>query len=304
MKPQPAKTGPIFDIAYAVLQSRGEYHAFRNGGARDEFSAFLDAVAPDLIAAGLPAEDVHFAKRYPRSAAVFVRDTLQILMARGILLDSAYDEAWYETLAAEIQASHAHGPFRTYIYPEETRLLFAISDIVRPKSVVFLGSYYGYWAHAALSAITRYGGRAILVDPDPQSQAVARCNLKRAGLLGAVELAVTTGQEYMKGNSTLFDFVVLDAEGPRDHPDPEQRGKAIYAPLLRHALPNMTPGALLVCHNILFEDVAGCAYFDHIIARNLDELGPFLTVVRYEFIEFVECTSTEGVGVAKRSEIR
>jgi hypothetical protein len=177
MQPQPAETGPIFDIAYSVLKSRSEYHAFLNGGTRDEFSAFLDVIAPDLIAAGLPAEDVHFAKRYPRSAALFVRDTLQTLMARGLLPGSAYDEVWYETLSTEITASYYHGTFRTYIYPEEARLLFAISDIVRPKSVVFLGSYYGYWAHAALSAIARYGGRAVLVDPDPRSQEVARYNL-------------------------------------------------------------------------------------------------------------------------------
>ena len=74
-----------------------------------------------------------------------------------------------------------HGPFRTYIYPEEARLLFAIADILRPKAAIFLGSYYGYWARAPLAVIARHGGRAVLVDPDPQAQAVARRNLKSAG---------------------------------------------------------------------------------------------------------------------------
>ena len=172
---------------------------------------------------------------------------------------------------------------------------------MRPKSAVFLGSYYGYWAHAALATIARHGGHAVLIDPDPRAQQVARRNLERPGLSDAIEIANTTGEEYLAKASGLFDFVVLDAEGPRTHPDPEQRGKAIYGRLLRHALPYMPPGSYLICHNILFEDIADCRYFDRIIARNRDELGPFLDLVRREFREFIECTSTEGVGIGIRA---
>jgi predicted O-methyltransferase YrrM len=303
LKPQPATAGPLFEIAHSVLNSRAGYHSFVNGGTRDNFSAFLDAIAPELVAAGLPAEDVHFAKRYPRSASAFVHDTLRTLVARHVLPDSKYDEQRYETVTAEMESRYQHGPFRTYIYPEEARLLFAIVDIVRPKSVVFLGSYYGYWAHAALASIARHGGRAVLIDPDPRAQEVARRNLESAGLLGIVDIAVTTGQEYMKQTSNIFDLVVLDAESPRDHPDPEQRGKAIYAPLLRHALPRMTPDAILVCHNILFTNVTPCVYLDNVIARNHDELRAFIEIVSREFTGLIECTSTEGVGIAKRRTV-
>jgi predicted O-methyltransferase YrrM len=297
-----AKAGPIFDIAWSVLGSHPRYRSFLDGGTRQEFSAFLDGIAPDLVAAGLPAEDVHFAKRYPRSERGFVRDTLQTLVERGVLPGSTYDESGYDAVVAAMNGRYDHGRFRTYIYPEEARLLFAIFDIVRPRSALFLGSYYGYWAHAALSALARHGGRAVLIDPDPEAQALAHRNLAAAGLLGSVELVVAAGQDYLDAASASFDLVVLDAEAPRDHPDPAQRGKGIYDLLLRHALPRMTPGALLVCHNILFEDAAGCAYFDRIIARNRTELGPFLEAVRRDFTHFVECTSTEGVGVAKLRE--
>jgi predicted O-methyltransferase YrrM len=294
------KTGPVFAIAQAVLAPRREYQSFLRGGSRGEFGVFLDSIAPDLIAAGLPPEDVQFAKRYPQSQTAFVGKTLHSLTDIEILPQPHYDEAGYERLADQIRQEYDHGPFRTYIYPEEARLLFAIADILRPKAAIFLGSYYGYWARAPLAVIARHGGRAVLVDPDPQAQAVARRNLKSAGLLDAVELAVTTGQDYLQKTSDRYDLVVLDAETPRDFPDPQQRGKAVYGPLLDHALARLTPEAHLVCHNYLFENVAGCQFFDRIIDRNRNELQAFLDIAAREFCGLVECSSTEGIGIGKR----
>jgi predicted O-methyltransferase YrrM len=294
------RTGPVFATAYSVLAAREEYQTFLRGGSRGAFGAFLDSIAPELIAAGLPPDDVQFAKRYPQSQTAFVRDTLRRLTDSGILPRPDYDESGYDRLAAQIGEQYDHGPFRTYIYPEEARLLFAIADILRPKTAIFLGSFYGYWARAPLSVIARHGGRAVLVDPDPRAQDIACRNLKSAGLLDAVEIAVTTGQDYLRHTADRYDLVVLDAETPRDDPDPQQRGKAVYGPLLRHALTRMTHDAHLVCHNYLFENVVGCGFFDRIIERNRGELAAFLKIAADEFAGLVECTSTEGVGVGKR----
>jgi predicted O-methyltransferase YrrM len=290
------KPGPVFDIALPVLAPTVGFRAFQAGGSRADFARFLDSIAPDLIAAGLPVEDVHFAKRYPRSPDAFVDDMLLDLNAQGILPGIEYDKDWYRTLTAGMNDNYRHGSFRTYIYPEEARLLFAAVNILRPKSAVFLGSYYGYWAHTALASIVRHGGRAVLVDPDPAAQAVARGNIERAGLSGRVEVAVTSGQQFADEVENSYDLVVLDAEGPRDHPDPEQRGKCIYAPLLRHILPRIAKNACLACHNILFQDIANCRYFDAVIERNHRELDPFMALASAEFPLFLECTSTEGVG--------
>jgi predicted O-methyltransferase YrrM len=292
--------GPLYDVAYSVLHSRDEYRRFRAGEmSRAEYAAFLDRTAPALVDAGLPAEDVEFAKRYPRSEVDFVKDVLADLAARGILEAAPYDAAFYEGILAA-RGAFDHGPFKTYIYPEEARLLFAIADVFKPRSAIFLGSYYGYWAHAATAAIVRAGGRVVLVDPDERAQDVARRNLAATPYAESVEVAVTTGELYLSKATDAFDFVVLDAEGPRTHPDPEQRGKRVYAPLLRHCLPHTSRGALLVCHNILFEDHSGSAFFDRVIERNRDELGAFMELVGSEFPNFREYTSTEGVGVGSR----
>jgi hypothetical protein len=61
----------------------------------------------------------------------------------------------------------------------------------------------------------------------------------------------------------------------------------------------MLSRALLACHNILFRDHSKANFFDHVIARNQDELGDFMTVVSQEF-SFREYTSTEGTGIGRR----
>jgi hypothetical protein len=55
----------------------------------------------------------------------------------------------------------------------------------------------------------------------------------------------------------------------------------------------------LICHNILFHDIAGAEFFTEIINRNERELAAFLALVSRCCDGFVECTSTEGVGVGR-----
>jgi predicted O-methyltransferase YrrM len=296
--------GPVHDIAWTVLKTHSEYRHFRGGKlSRAAFGEFLDSIAPELVAAGLPREDVHFAKRYPRSESNFVRQILCQLAAHNILPGSKYNNCQYDEVAKRTQSEYEHGPFHTYIYPEEARLLFAIADIARPRSAVFLGSYYGYWACAAIQTIAAHGGKVVLVDPDPRAQSVAQRNIAKSEFRDAVTIVTTRGEEYLDSNPESFDFVVLDAEGPRNHADPEQRGKAVYAPLLRHALSHMPYDSYLICHNILFEDISNCSFFEGIIARNRHELANFLNLLNREFPNFTECKSTEGVGVGRRRPI-
>ncbi|HEX3147663.1 MAG TPA: class I SAM-dependent methyltransferase [Gemmataceae bacterium] len=194
-----------------------------------------------------------------------------------------------------------HGGYPTYIYPEEAILLFALGDILKPRRAAFLGSYYGYWASWVLPGILERGGRAVLIDPDENAQRVAQANLGKFGSSGGVEFATITGERFLDDTPDNFDLVVIDAENPRDHPDPEQRGKRVYAPLLRHALPRLAPGAVVVCHNILLKNTLQGEFFQALLARNEDELGPFMALAGCELESFTEFTSTEGVGVGRRA---
>ncbi len=301
--PTAITSGPLFDIAYSVLKDSPEFQAFRSGAlSRREYADLLDRLAPELVSAGLPAEDVEYAKRYPASDEAFVAEALNDMVSRGILEKSSYDIEFYKTLEEELR-DFDHRNSRTYIYPEESLLLFAIADIVKPKNAVFLGSYYGFWAYPAAAAIFRGGGKIVLVDPDARTQEIARKNFSRAAHSAGMEYAVTTGEEFLARNEELFDFVVIDAEGPRTHPDPEQRGKRVYYSLLKNSLPHLAESSVLVCHNILFTHFEESDFFARTIRRNHDELDPFLELARKEFPDFTEYMSTEGVGVGSRRRV-
>ncbi|AXW64115.1 methyltransferase (plasmid) [Ralstonia solanacearum] len=297
-------TGPIFDLVDGVLHDEPDYRGFRAGTrTRAEFSDFLERTRGKLVSRGVPANDVHFAKRYPVSFDAVIEHAFDTLAPTGLAVPRDVSRISAQ-VAANIGSDFDHGGFGTYIYPEEGRLLLAIALAARPARTVFLGSYYGYWAAWALPAIAACGGSAVLVDPDPVAAAVSRRSLARLYPDARVEVVCATGEQYLSGAAGPFDLVVLDAELPRDHADPTRRGKGIYAHLLRAVLPHLAEHSLLVCHNILFRDHSGCAFFDDVIARNQDELGAFRTLLSGEYDFFVELPTTEGVGVGFRSSSR
>ncbi|MGZ2744696.1 O-methyltransferase [Burkholderia stagnalis] len=298
-------TGPIFDLVDGVLQDEPDYRDFRAGKrTRAEFSAFLERMRDKLVQQGVPANDVHFAKRYPVSFDGAVGHALDAIAPAGLAAPGDLARIGAQ-VAEHIASGFDHDRFGTYIYPEEGRILLAIALAARPARTVFLGSYYGYWAAWALPAIVACGGSAVLVDPDPAVAAVARRSLARLYPDARVDVVCATGEQYLSdGGAGTFDLVVLDAELPRDHADPTRRGKGIYAHLLRAVLPHLAQRSLLVCHNILFRDHSDCPYFDEVIARNHEELGAFRTLLSGEYDFFIELPTTEGVGVGVRSTSR
>ncbi|MES2936339.1 MAG: class I SAM-dependent methyltransferase [Pseudomonadota bacterium] len=294
-------SGPVFERVDEILRDMPEYLGFRDGRrTRAEFSAFLERMRHQLVGHGVPPNDVHFAKRFPASASAVVEEAFAELAPLGLALPAGFRRTGAR-VATGIAGGFDHHGFGTYIYPEEGLLLLAIALAFRPRRTIFLGSYYGYWAAWAMPAIAGEGGSAVLVDPDPRAISVARASLRRLHPGVEIEAVCSTGEDYLAGSDTgQFDMVVLDAELPRTDPDPTRRGKGVYAHLLRAVLPRLAPRSLLVCHNILLQDHARCAFFDEVIARNREELGPFLDVVTREYGRWVELPTTEGVGVGLR----
>ena len=295
----PPLVGTVFSAAHATLDRSPLYRSFRaNGVPRAEFHRLVEAQAEDLQAAGVPGSDVPFMKRFPRNPRAYAALILADLHCRGILPAATCDANRLQQ-TERMMADYQHGSFKTFIYPEEGLLLAAIADIVSPRHAIFLGSYYGYWAHWAIPAIVAAGGKVTLVDPNEACCDIARQNLRANGLAESVDVVAARGEPYLASNRETFDMVVLDAENPRDHPEPEQRGKRVYHSLTRACLPWLAPSALLVCHNILFTDASGDSTFAQVIARNRDELAPFAGLVADHFVPFVEYRTTEGVGIGR-----
>jgi predicted O-methyltransferase YrrM len=292
-------TGPYFEIIDKVLSRDPAYHAFRNGRLDQAgLNALVDAMADPLVAEGLPRSDLPFVKRFPANELALVEQMLTTLAADGLIPSSRLPAGLDQDVPRHL-ARYRHGPYRTYIYPEESLLLAALTMICQPDQVIFLGSYYGYWAHSALLAMAQYGGHAVLVDPDPQACVIARANAEAFGLSQHLTVVQEPGEQALARVRQPFDWVVIDAETPRDTPDPDRRGKAIYRPLLDACLPHLTQEAMLICHNILFTDWTGDPAFRSIIARNHAELDPFMQFVAQHF-DFIELSTTEGVGIGRR----
>lgn len=292
-------TGPYFDTIDRVLARDPAYRAFRAGELDQAgLNALVDSMAEHLVAEGLPRSDLPFVKRFPADETAIVKQMLAVLAARGLIPSHHVPSRLHEELAHHL-ASYRHGPYRTYIYPEEGLLLAALVTICQPARVIFLGSYYGYWAQSVLPFMARYGGHAVLVDPDPRACAIARDNAEAFGLSQHLTVLTEPGELALVRLDERFDWAVIDAETPRDYPDPDRRGKAIYRPLLQACLPYLEPQAMLICHNILFTDRTGDPAFGQIIARNHAELDPFMALVAEHF-DFIELTTTEGVGIGRR----
>lgn len=298
----PALVGTVFDAVHATLGRSPLYRSFRaNGCSRSEFHRFVEAQTEYLQTAGVPKSDIPFMKRFPREPRACAMLVVADMQRRGILPAASCDTSLLEQ-TERMMASYQHGPFKTFIYPEEGLLLAAVAQIAAPRHAIFLGSYYGYWAHWAIPAIVSAGGRVTLVDPNPACCDTARANLLVNGFAEWVDVVEAPGESYLAANRETFDLVVLDAENPRDHPDPNQRGKRVYHSLMRACLPRLVPAALLVCHNILFTDDSGDPTFVHVIERNRDELASFAELAAGHFAPFVEYRTTEGVGIGRLAD--
>ena len=69
--------GPLFDLTASVLARYPEYALHRAGSLADEaWYALIERAACELRAAGVPAGEVPFAKRFPGAPARFVRASL------------------------------------------------------------------------------------------------------------------------------------------------------------------------------------------------------------------------------------
>ncbi|MFE9747152.1 O-methyltransferase [Saccharothrix saharensis] len=293
------------ETAYAVidttLRDHAEYRDFREGSmTRADYSRWVESRFDELRGLGLDRDKQNLSTRFPLDDHACVANALEALAGDGLVPGSDYAVDAFHEFAGRVAEEWDHGGRTTFIFPEEARLMFALAHQVRPRNSVFLGSYYGYWAVWALPAVAAAGGRVTLVDIDEGVMALAERNIAALGFSDVVDFVVADASEYARTLSDV-DLCVLDAEGPLDAPDPDLRDKAIYYPHTRaisHALP---PGALLVAHNVLLENLTENAYFAGRIANNKAQFAKWAAHLE-EFYDVHRVIATsEGVGVYRRN---
>ena len=150
----------------------------------------------------------------------------------------AYIEAVYGLKDSLLEHARSSGLPAAEVSPAQGGLLHVLARAVRARSILELGTLGGYstiWLARALPP----GGRLVSLEADPAYAEMARANLDRAGLAGAVDIRVGRALETLPGLDGPFDFVFIDAD--KEH-NPEY---------LEWALRLSRPGTLIVADNVV-----------------------------------------------------
>ncbi len=116
----------------------------------------------------------------------------------------------------------------------------------KPKTIVEVGTSYGYSTLFLADAAKAVGARVISLEIVDYKQAFAADMMARAGLSDVVEFRCGDAVELLDGIEAM-DFVLLDL------------WKDLYIPCLHAMLPRLADGAMVIADNMLSPEVERAA---------------------------------------------
>jgi len=190
--------------------------------------------------------DPYRALESPEDEMAVVDEALAALVGAGILPHTTYDQ---QKLLAHREAVRAsfEVPW-TAITPRMERLLYAINAVVQPRNMVAAGVFCGFTfisnAGAAVGPGAYYTAENLIgVEIRPEEAARAERNVRHIDPTGVARVLAADAIDVVAGFDRKIDLLYFDADGDRG------RGKGIYLDILEAALPNLSPGAILLAHN-------------------------------------------------------
>lgn len=149
--------------------------------------------------------------------------------------------------------------------PDTARLVHILARSLGARLILEIGTSNGYSTIWLASVAAENGGRVTTIDLSADKQAMARENLRRAGLLDSVELVLGKASTIVKELAGPFDVVFFDAD---------RKGAAEN---LKTLLPKLAPAALLLADNVLSHPEEIAAYMEAV--KNLEGFDHVLTPV-------------------------
>jgi len=136
----------------------------------------------------------------------------------------------------------AAGMLSQQVTASQGKFLAILAQSVRAKSILEIGTLYGY-STICLGRTLPHDGRLFSLEIDDQRAKVARLNIERAGLEKVVEIrtgpALETLSQLAKERHAPFDFVFVDADKPN------------YRAYLDWVMKLTRRGSLIVADNIV-----------------------------------------------------
>lgn len=136
------------------------------------------------------------------------------------------------------------------------------------KTIVELGTSYGYSTLFLASAARRTGGRVYTYELSAEKQAYARERLGEAGLADVVEWKRGDAVALLREQSGPVDFVFIDL------------WKDLYVPCFETLYPALAEGAIVVADNMLFPEhsMADAAAYRKAVRAKPDMEGALLDI--------------------------
>jgi caffeoyl-CoA O-methyltransferase len=124
--------------------------------------------------------------------------------------------------------------------PDEGALLTMLVRLMRAERALEVGTFVGYGAISIARGLPE-GGRLTCLELDESFAAMARENLKDAGVDDRVEIVVGPAADTLAAmpEEPTYDFIFLDAD------------KTSYPAYYELIVPRLKPGGLLVVDNVL-----------------------------------------------------
>jgi len=297
----PATGSTAYHKIDAVLKYYPWYHAFMNGYLpRLHYLHTLLDHEQELLGAGLNQDQIHLSTRFAINAEQAVDSLLQQLRTTQIIPCVDYPKNEFELFWEKVHREFDHTHRLTYIFPEEARLLYALTHILQPLSLLFLGSFYGYLAIWAMPALAAVNGRAYLFDVDEHVLHLAEKNMRHFGFAAYAHSIHENAITYMMRQPIAHDMAVLDAEGPKTGPHPDLLDKAIYYPIIKTSTPALVKNGVVLCHNILTSHALPDPYYASKVAYHRQQFKKFLPYMQQHYSLQAELLTTEGIGIYKK----
>jgi len=132
--------------------------------------------------------------------------------------------------------------FLLSVGPATGQLLNLLATQAKAKTILEIGTSYGYSTTWLAAAARTTGARVITLDAIAEKQDFARVQIQRAGLAPFVEFRLGDARESLANLQGTVDFVLLDL------------WKDLYIPCFDLFYPKLSPGALVVADNMLYPE--------------------------------------------------